>query len=53
MTTGTLFGLIVVGHIWRAIAEEPSLAKDPFYILLTVVAAALAVWAWRVHRIMR
>ena len=45
MTTGTVFGLIVVAHIWRALAEGLSIAENPLYILLTVAAAALALWA--------
>ena len=52
VTTGTVFGLIVVAHIWRAIAEGSGLAKDPFYILTTIAAVTLFVWAWRVLRIM-
>jgi hypothetical protein len=46
-TTGTVFGLIVVAHIWRAIAEGPAIVKNPVFILLTVAAAALSAWAWR------
>jgi hypothetical protein len=48
-TTGALFGLLVLVHIWRAIAEGGSMLKDPFYILLTIACAALAAWAWRVR----
>jgi hypothetical protein len=51
MTTGAVFGLIVAAHIWRAVAEGPALAKDPFYILTTVAAVALTFWAWRVLRL--
>ena len=40
ITTGTVFGLIVVAHIWRAVVEGPGIAKDPVYIILTVVAAS-------------
>jgi len=50
MTTGAIFGLLVVAHIWRVIAERPGLAKDPAYILITVAAAVLCLWAWRVLR---
>jgi hypothetical protein len=46
-TTGTVFGLIVVAHVWRAVAEGPAIVKSPVFILLTVAAAALSVWAWR------
>jgi len=52
ITTGTTFGLIVVLHVWRAIAEGPALVKSPFFILTTVIAGALSLWAWRVLRTM-
>jgi hypothetical protein len=52
ITTGTVFGLIVVAHIWRAVAEGPAIAKNPAYILLTVAAATLSLWAWRVVKAM-
>jgi hypothetical protein len=48
-TTGVLFALIAVAHVLRMFAE-PHLATDPFYILLTLAAVALSVWAWRVLR---
>jgi len=47
LTTGAIFGLLTVAHIWRVIVE-PHLATDPSYILITVAAAALCVWACRV-----
>ena len=47
VTTGVVFGLITLAHIWRAIAEGPHLVKDPFFILLTMAAAALCLWALR------
>jgi hypothetical protein len=46
ITTGAVFGLLTLAHIWRIIAE-PHLARDPWYILITVAAAALSLWAWR------
>jgi hypothetical protein len=49
ITTGTVFGLIVIAHIWRVFLE-PRLATDPWYILLTIAAAALSGWAWRLLR---
>jgi len=52
MTTGSVFGLIVLAHLWRVVEEGPQLAMDPFYILLTAAAAALCVWAWRLLRLM-
>ena len=48
ITTGVIFGLITVAHLVRIIAE-PHLATDPIYIVLTLLAAALSVWAWRLY----
>ena len=50
LTTGVLFGLIAIAHILRMIVEWPRLATDPWYLLLTLLAAALCVWAWRLFR---
>jgi hypothetical protein len=47
ITTGIIFGLITAAHISRAVVEGSGIAKDPFFILLTVLAAGLCVWAWR------
>jgi hypothetical protein len=46
ITTGAVFGLLTLAHIWRVI-EEVHLAKDPWYVLTTVVSAALCLWALR------
>lgn len=51
MTTGAVFGLITLAHVLRIIAEGPHLVTEPWYVLLTVAAAALAVWAWRLLRL--
>lgn len=47
ITTGVVFGLITVAHIWRAIEEGPRLAAQPWFILLTAITVALCVWAAR------
>ena len=47
MTTGAVFGLLALVHLWRAVVEGPHLATDPWYVLITVVAAALCIWAAR------
>ena len=44
-TTGILFGLITVAHLLRMIREEPRLATDPWYLLITVLTAGLCLWA--------
>ncbi len=48
ITTGAVFGLLTIAHIWRMIAEGPHVSHDPAYILITAIAAALALWAARV-----
>lgn len=49
MTTGAIFGLLVVAHVWRVVAEQ-SLVADPFFVIVTLIAAFLALWAWRLVR---
>lgn len=49
-TTGTLFALLALVHLWR-IVEEPHLRTEPWYILITIAAAALSAWAWRLVRV--
>ncbi len=53
MTTGAVFALLVVAHIWRMIEEGPHLLKDPWYVLITIAAAALSLWAFRVLSLAR
>lgn len=48
-TTGILFGLIVVLHLWRAVAEGPPILTNPMFLLSTIASAALSVWAWRLR----
>jgi hypothetical protein len=49
ITTGLVFVLLTVAHIWRAFVET-QLATEPWFILLTLSTAALSLWAWRVLR---
>ena len=49
MTTGLIFGLITIVHLWRMI-EERQMATEPWYVLITVAAAVLSVWAWLLVR---
>jgi hypothetical protein len=51
MTTGVLFGVLTVAHLWRVFEEGASLATDPWYVLVTLVAATLCLWAWRLVRL--
>jgi hypothetical protein len=49
IVAGVVFSLLTLAHIWR-LAVEPHLATEPWFMLATVVAAALAVAAWWVAR---
>ncbi len=51
MTTGAVFGLLTLAHLWRMIEEGTHLATDPWWVLITVAAAALCLWAWRLLRL--
>jgi len=50
LTTGTIFGLIAAAHLWRVLSESTALARDPWFVLLTLLAAGLSVWAFSLLR---
>jgi hypothetical protein len=54
LTTGILFGLLSVLHVWRAIAEWPRPVVDPGFMLQIIVTivlpGVLSCWAWRLLR---
>ena len=50
ITTGALFGVLTLVHLLRILVEDPHLATDPVYVLITAAAAALCIWAWRLLR---
>lgn len=56
-TTGTIFGLMAVMHVLRAIDERQSFSTNPGEYVsmaaLGLVAAALSIWAWRLFRLSR
>jgi hypothetical protein len=47
MTTGVVFALLALVHVWRAFVEGPHMATDPWFILITLIAGALSLWAFR------
>ncbi len=51
LTSGAIFGLIVLAHVLRVIVEGPVLARDPFFVIATIVASALCSWAVRLLRL--
>ena len=46
MTTGVIFALLVVAHLWR-MSVESHLASDPYFLLTTIIAVLLTMWAGR------
>lgn len=45
--TAIVFAALTAIHIWRMVAESTSLAKDPFFLIITLISAALCLWAVR------
>lgn len=50
ITTAIAFAVLVVLHVLRAIEEGALLLKEPPFILTTLAAAALFVWAMSLLR---
>jgi N-acetylglutamate synthase-like GNAT family acetyltransferase len=50
ITTGTVFGLLALAHVWRVIGESRSLGVDPWFVATSVISAAMSVWAFTLLR---
>ena len=50
ITSGAIFALITIAHILRMASEGRHLFAEPVFILLTLLSAALSVWAVLVLR---
>ena len=46
VTSGTLFALLVLAHLWRLVAEGTGMVRDPWFLGFTTASAALSVWAF-------
>jgi len=44
ITTGIVFAIIAILHIWEIIDRGRLTVEDPFVLLVT---AGLSIWAWR------
>jgi hypothetical protein len=44
--TTVIFALLTVAHIWRGVVER-NVVNQPWYILTTLVGAALFLWGFR------
>jgi hypothetical protein len=45
--TGVIFALVSVAHILRVVLEHSDKARQPGFIVLTLLAIALSAWAGR------
>jgi hypothetical protein len=51
MMSGGIFALIVLAHVLRMIEEGPQVARDPLFVVATIVAVAFSVWAFWLLRL--
>ena len=52
-TTAALFALLTLAHLWRLAAESARFARDPWFVLTTVLSVAMCAWALRLLRTSR
>ena len=50
VTSGAAFGLLALVHLWRLLEEWPHLATDPWFLVITVAAATMGLWAMSLFR---
>jgi len=50
ITSGSIFALIAIAHIARIAMESPNILREPLFLILTLLAAALSIWAFVVLR---
>jgi hypothetical protein len=50
ITTGLVFALITIAHIARIATESRHVLHEPIFLVLTILAAALSIWAFVVLR---
>jgi hypothetical protein len=48
--TGAVFGLIALAHVWRIFAEGWGPARNPWFIVTTILSVSLCGWAFRLLR---
>jgi len=50
LITGIVFALLTGVHIVRVIEESNQLARDPWFLVITLISASLSFWAFRLWR---
>ena len=52
--TGAIFALLTLLHLWKIVGEWRGIDANFWVVaILTLVCAALAVWAWKLLRSLR
>jgi hypothetical protein len=50
LVTAIAFALLVFAHVWRMLEESTSLARDPWFVIVTLISASLSAWAFRLWK---
>ena len=51
ITTGVIFGLLAILHVWRMFGETGFHGhRDPWFIAITLISAAFSIWAFQLLR---
>ena len=50
ITSGCIFALITIAHLARIATESHNILREPLFLILTLLAAALSIWAFVVLR---
>ena len=53
ITSGLIFALIAIAHIARMATESTHVFREPLFLVLTLIAAGLSIWAFVVLRRVR
>ena len=48
--TGSVFALLAIVHIWRMVVESMAPAREPWFVVITLIAAGLSAWAFKLLR---
>ena len=50
LISGILFGLLALVQVARIAIETISVARDPYFLVSTLITAGFAIWAWKLMR---
>jgi hypothetical protein len=45
VTTGIIFGLLLISHVARVVVEGTHLIREPIFLLTTIASGAVFIWA--------